>query len=172
MRGSIPASAAARLARGLIRMRAPVSTGARAAAVAGDIAAVTGAVAGGAVPPTAPPTASTAGAAASTGTAGSGVSGIASPGWPTQAQTWFTGTVSPSWATIRSRTPSSKASTSIADLSVSISNSTSPLATWSPSRLCQAMTVHSSVICPGFGIRIACGMAGASLCVGRCLGRG
>ena len=66
---------------------------------------------------------------------------------------------------IRSRTPSSNASTSIVDLSVSISKRTSPFATGSPSFLCQAMTVHSSVIWPGFGMRIGCAMDGALLSV-------
>jgi hypothetical protein len=95
------------------------------------------------------------GAGWSVGAAGSScVSGIASPAWPIQATTVFTGTVVPSGTRMRSSTPSSKVSISMFDLSVSISNRTSPLWTGSPSRLSHAISVHSSVIWPGRGMRI------------------
>jgi hypothetical protein len=81
--------------------------------------------------------------------------GIDSPGWPIQATIDSTGTVTPSGASMRSRTPSSKASISMFDLSVSISKSGSPRTTLSPSFLNHWRTVHSSVICPGMGMRMA-----------------
>ena len=90
-------------------------------------------------------TADAAGVADAAGTAGTAGaagadSGIASPTSPTQAQTVLTGTDSPAWTRILSRTPSSNASTSITDLSVSISNRTSPRRTGSPSFLCHSTT--------------------------------
>ena len=160
-RGSIPASAAARLARGLIRRRPSCPSGrAGAGAAVPGAAAVAVIVAGAAA-------GAATGAAAADGSGAAGVaaavtgSGIVSPGSPTYAQTVFTGIVAPTSAMIRRRTPSSNASTSMVDLSVSISKRMSPLLTGSPSFLCQAMTVHSSVIWPGFGMRIACAMTGS-----------
>ena len=90
-----------------------------------------------------------AAATGSVAAASAGASGTASPASPTQAQMLLTGTDSPAWTTILSRTPSSKASTSMTDLSVSISNRTSPRWTGSPSFLCHSTTEHSSVIWPG-----------------------
>ena len=55
-----------------------------------------------------------------------GPRGTSSPAWPTHATTALTGAVAPSATTMASRTPSSNASTSMIDLSVSISNRTSP----------------------------------------------
>ena len=86
--------------------------------------------------------------------AGSWASGIASPAWPIQASSVLTGTVAPSGTRMRSSTPSSNVSISMFDLSVSISNRTSPLWTGSPSCLSQDWSVHSSVIWPGRGMRI------------------
>ena len=79
---------------------------------------------------------------------------------PIQPHTAFTGAVSPSATTCASRTPSSKVSTSIELLSVSISNRTSPWWTASPTALRQRVSVHSSVIWPGLGIRIGWAIVG------------
>jgi hypothetical protein len=137
-RGSTPAPAASRLARGLIRSPLSAEGASPRVGTAADSGCGTAAGA----------------SAASLAGPGGGASGISSPGWPTYATTEFTGTVSPSSTSRRKRTPASKASTSITALSVSISNSTSPLATGSPSALFQVRSVHSSVIWPGRGIRI------------------
>jgi len=77
----------------------------------------------------------------------------ASPGSPTYPQTAFTGTVWPSSTTRFRSTPFSKASTSMFDLSVSISKSTSPFSTLSPTRCARRRGRTSSVIWPGFGMR-------------------
>ncbi len=153
----MPASAASRLARGETRRRGAPSSAAPSEEGGGatdegatgegkvvtEAAWVSGAAAG----------AEATGAGAA-GAGGGGASGIASPASPTHAHTELTGTVSPSWTTRARRTPSSKDSTSMALLSVSISNRMSPLWTGSPTCLCQVVRTHSSVIWPGFGIRI------------------
>ena len=57
-----------------------------------------------------------------------------------------TGTVSPSWTTILRRTPDPNASTSMFALSVSISATTSPWATGSPSRTFHSISRPSSIV--------------------------
>ena len=151
---SIPDCPAARRARGEIFTSPAMfvaatgrgeagATGATGATGAGTAAAGTGAAA------------AAAGAGAATAGAGAaGASGTASPASPIHPQTEFTGAACPSTTTIARSTPSSNVSTSMALLSVSISNSTSPRCTASPTPLCQATITHSSVICPGLGIRM------------------
>jgi hypothetical protein len=82
------------------------------------------------------------------------ISGTSSPGSPIQATMESTGTVSPSPTRTFRSVPVSKASTSMSDLSVSISKSASPFAMLSPSCLYHCRTVHSSVIWPGWGMRM------------------
>ena len=67
----------------------------------------------------------------------------------------------PSGTTIRPRTPSSTASTSMVALSVSISAITSPGLTESPSCLSQRASVPSSIVGDRAGIVTAIGMLGA-----------
>ena len=78
--------------------------------------------------------------------------GMASPCFPIHPITTETGTVSPSFFTMPRRTPAASASSSIVDLSVSISAIGSPFWTLSPARFSQRMIVPSSMAMPVFGM--------------------
>ena len=83
-----------------------------------------------------------------------------SPSPASTAITWLTGTSCvPSGTTIFASVPSSTASTSIVALSVSISASTSPGATLSPSFLIHLARLPFSMVGERAGIRILVGMA-------------
>ena len=69
-----------------------------------------------------------------------------------------TGTSSPSVANCASNVPAAVDSTSKAALSVSISQSTSPVPTRSPGCLSQRTMVHASTDCPCRGITISVAM--------------
>ena len=77
-----------------------------------------------------------------------------SPSSPTNANGLPMGASSPSSTRILSKTPSSKFSSSMVALSVSISASVSPLATVSPTFLCHLTTVPTDIVSLSFGISI------------------
>jgi len=143
---SMPCSRAMALASGeaLIR-RSPdllgvFSVGVTGAGPGGGVASVgvTGADPGGGVE---------SGGVAGVGSDAVGTRGVAvSPGLRNRAITVPMGTVCRASTSIRSSSPSSKASRSIVALSVSTSASTSPRSTWSPGCLSQATMVPSSMV--------------------------
>ncbi len=79
----------------------------------------------------------------------------ASPSARTIATTVPTGTTSPAGTRISAIDPSLVAGTSIVVLSVSISKSTSPDETRSPTAFCQEMIVPSVTVSPSWGIRMS-----------------
>ena len=103
-----------------------------------------------------PPAAGAAGAAGAWGTAAATAAGTApgtdSPAWPIHARVPFTGTSSPSWATIFSSTPSCSLVSSLTSLSVVISATASPAFTGSPSCLSHLERLPSSMVRPSWGI--------------------